>query len=257
MKSLIAGLALLTALPQLSAAAEGLTFNYSLWPRRPEAIANAQGLIYQQKLDEALALLLPYISKDDIGGKEARALTSLINLPRYLSLANPHIKLYSVVSGDQIVRVASKNKTPKDLLYMLNGTTNPSRLKIGQKMIVTPMDLLIELHLPSSELRLWDGDILVYAGALLKVSGAPKETQELSLEARNAFKDGRRLSEQTIAYTSANRALKLSDGSLILGDEALTSQAATYRIDQRELNAISLLLTHGTKVRVVCEKGSN
>lgn len=227
--------------------------NYSLWPRRPEAIAEARKLIQQQELDEALKVLSPYVKERSIGGKEARLLTAQINKRRYLSRQNPHATIYKVRSGDHLARIATVNKTPLDFLYLLNGVIEPAQLKIGQQFVVAPMDLRIDIDVLEQELCVWDGEILVAAYPLLMVQSST-ESGTLSVSSRVAHIGGQRVTMQSASYTSADRALKLSNGAYILGEQSLSSAIDSYRLSRRDMNELGLLINTGTPVRIVASR---
>lgn len=237
----------------MPAAADALMLNYSLWPRRPEAIAEARSLILQQELDAALNVLRPYVDAQDIGGKEARGLIASINKRRYLSRQNPHAVIYKVRSGDSLARIAQLNKTPLDLLYLLNGIIEPSRLNIGQKLVVAPMDLRLEIREQEEELRVWDAELLVATYPL--ISKASKSTisdssDDVKLSERLAYDNGRRVSSRSMNYMSADRVLKLSNGAYLVGTQSISDASVCYQLSQRNLNELALLLNAGTSVDI-------
>lgn len=233
--------------------ADTMVLNYSLWPRRPEAIAKARTLILQQELDEALKVLAPYVREKNIGGKEARSLIARINIRRYLSRQNPHAVIYTVRSGDHITRVAQTSKTPLELLYTLNGIIDPSRLNINQKLVAAPMQLVIELDVVNQELRVWDAETLVVVYPMQfegKTNQQAAATTELKVSDRLAYLHGNRISLQSPSYMSADRVLKLSDGACIAGEQSLSGATGTYRLAQRDMNELALLISTGTVVQM-------
>lgn len=230
--------------------ADDSILNYSLWPRRPEAVAKARALIQQQKLDEALEVLTPYVQEQSIGGRESRYLVSQINKRRYLSRQNPHAEIYKVKSGDHLARISANTKTPQDLIYLLNGIIDPSRLTVGQQFVVAPMSLILEIDLVEQELCLWDGDVLVASYALTMVP-AQAQASEHKVSARQAYAGAQRLSAQSASYTSSDRLLKLSNGAYILGEQSLSDSTELYRLAQADINELALLVNTATVVRIV------
>lgn len=234
--------------------AEAIMLNYSLWPRRPEAIAEARSLILQQELDQALKVLAPYVKEKNIGGKEARGLTARINKRRYLSRQNPHATIYQVRSGDHVARIAQANQTPLDFLFLLNGIIEPSRLNIGQKLVVAPMTLRLEIDAKEQELRVWDADVLVAVYPVTVSEGAHEgaaDASDLKVSDRFAYDQGRRVSPQSMNYMSANRVLKLSNGAYIHGEQSIPGATGSYRLAQRDINELALLVRAGTRVEVL------
>lgn len=235
---------------QSVALADDSMLNYSLWPRRPEAVSNARALIQQQKLDEAMEELLPYVKEQNIGGREARSLVSQINKRRYLSRQNPHAVVYKVKSGDHLARIAANTKTPHDFIYLINGVIDPSRLTIGQQFVVAPMSLVIQIDLTEQELCVWDDDVLVAAYPMTMISSRAA-CGELKVSARLAYVGGQRVTAQSASYTSSDRVLKLSNGACILGEQSMVDTDGLYRLSRSDMNELALLINTGTVVRIV------
>ncbi len=238
--------------------ADTALLNYSLWPRRPEAIAKARALILQQDLDVALEVLAPYVQERNIGGKEARALVAQINKRRYLSRQNPHASIYTVKSGDHVSRIAQRSQMPLDLLYLLNGMIEPSKLQVGQKLAVASMELRIDIDVLEQELQVWDASTLVavYPVQIESAQKLIKGGESTGLVSnRLSYADGRKISTQSPYYSSADRVLKLSDGAYIAGEQKLASAVAVYQLSQPDMNELALLVREGTVVRLLVKKG--
>ena len=131
--------------------------NYSLWPRRPEELEQARRLMQEQKGGEAALLLRPFLADSGIAGREARQICGRVNVPRYLSRMHPGARVYTVRKGDNLARIAATQKCPQDLIMLLNGIVEPSALRVGQKLVVVPMRLRVEIHPVQRELSVWDG----------------------------------------------------------------------------------------------------
>ncbi len=227
---------------------------YSLWPRRPEALLEAHGLLEEQKTTEALESLVPYLQDQSIGGREARQLTTAIALPRYLSRRNPHACVYKVRSGDNMARIASSQRCSPDLILLLNGIVEPSRLNVGQKLVVAPMELRLEINEQGRELRLWDKDQLIAAIPIQSIKGKLDADASLCVSARRGYIETRRISPHSPSYPSSHRVLELSNGLQIAGADTVLDALNVIRVPQRQLNAIALLLHGKTPVIAISQK---
>ena len=236
-----------TALYSAIAAAQE---NYSLWPRRPAELEQAQKLIRQQEYKQALELLTPFVYKSGLTGHESRHLIGAIRTRTYLSPQHPRARTHTVRRGENIERIASAYKSSADLLILINSMLEPSNLKIGQKLIVIPQDLRAELHLSDREISVWDGQTLVATydivpgQALLQAEGSNEETQ---LQEKEGEINGARVPRSSALYPSSNKQLKLANGIVLTG-EAAPPKGKYVQLKQRELNELSLLL--GAKARV-------
>ena len=121
--------------------------NYSLWPRRPAELEQAQALIRKHDYDQAIRLLTPFLYKNSLSGHEARQLVSDIRVRDYLSPKHPRIRIHTVRRGENVERIATAYKSAGDLIILINAMLDPSDLKVGQRLLVAPMDLSAELNL--------------------------------------------------------------------------------------------------------------
>ncbi len=231
-----------TACFNLYAEIEG---RYSLWPRRPEAFDAAHKALHVGNEDKARELLSPYLRAQGITGEEARALYSKLNLPRYLSRRNPHAKIYSVRSGDTIHRVAQSQKCPAQLILMLNGMVEPSRLRIGQKLVIAPMVFSLEYMEHERELLLWDGEELVARYLVLSQAGQLKKDEEYALSKVSLELNGRAIAQHSPYFAAANRKIHF-EGGLCLSANATEEEApCTLRLAQKDLNELAFFMARG------------
>lgn len=229
----------------------GAQENYSLWPRRPAELEQAQRHIRRGEYDQALELLAPFIHKSGLTGHESRRLTGAISTRRYLSEKHPRVHTYTVRRGDNIERIATANKTSRDLLILINGMVDPSALKVGQKLLVIPQDLRAELQLAERELSVWDGQTLVAVYDMtpaqeLLTEGANEETQ---LRDREGHVNGASVPRASALFPASDRTLRLANGITITGNA--NAKGKCVHIKQRELNELSLLLGAGARISIV------
>ncbi len=232
----------------LAAAAEE---NYSLWPRRPAELEQARQLVREQKYDEAVSLLRPFVAEDGIAGREARQIAASVNVGRYLSPRNPHLAVRTVRRGDTMERIASASKCPSDVIILLNGMVEPSALKAGQKLATVEMVLRMEIHPEQRELSVWDGKELVADYDILSLDGFHgKGNEETSVSAREGLLKGLAVARRSPDFPASDRMLRLRNGLTLAGEQA-QADGAVLRMKQRDLNELSMLMAVGNRVSVV------
>ena len=229
--------------------------NYSLWPRRPAEIEQAQHLIHRQEYDQALALLTPFVHKAGLTGHESRHLIGAICTRRYLSAQHPRAHTHTVRRGENIERIASANKSSRDLIILVNAMVDPSNLRIGQQLIIIPQDLRAELNLETREISVWDGQSLVAAYDITpsqELLPAGSANEETTLRDREGEQHGKRIPRNSAIFPACDRILRLANGILITGSES-APKGKTVRMKQRELNELSLLLGAGARFSIVAD----
>lgn len=222
--------------------------NYSLWPRRPAELEQARRLVREQKGAEAVHLLQPFIHDNGIAGREARQITAAVNVQRYLSRRHPDARVYTVKPGDNVYKIAAAEKCPFELIMLLNGIVEPAGLRVGQKLVLVPMNCRLEIHPDQRELCVWDGEILVADYNLTSVDMAAKIVGETTISACDGYMEGTRIPRRSAQFQSADRVLLLANGSCISG--GVKKQGVVLQMEQRDLNELSLLLTVDSPVAI-------
>lgn len=225
--------------------------NYSLWPRRPAEVEQAQRLIAAHDYEQALRLLLPFVHKSGLAGHESRRLVGAIRTRRYLSASHPRAHTHTVRRGENIERIAAAYKTSSDLLVLINAMVAPSSLKVGQKLTVFAQDLRAELHLTTREISVWDGRELVASYDITPsqdlLTGGNAETQ---LRDREGELNGARIPRSSAIFTSSNRTLRLADGTCLTGSNS-APRSKVVHMARQDANELSLLLGNGARVSIV------
>ena len=229
--------------------------NYSLWPRRPAELEQARHLVREQKLIEAVALLEPFVQESGIAGREARQIMGSVNVRLYLSRRHPKAKVYKVKRGDTIARIAEANQCPTDVLMLLNGLVEPSVIRMGQKLVVVPMDLRVEIHPAQREISVWDGAILVADYEISELVGlSGKTNQELHVLAREGYIRGAALPRRSLNYAASERVLRLEENISISGAQRVSGKV--IKLAAKDANELALLVGVGTRVSVVWDESS-
>lgn len=232
------------------------TDNFSLWPRRPEALEQARRLMQEQKGGEAVLLLQPYVADEGIAGREARQICGRVNVPRYLSRMHPGAVVCTVRKGDNMARIAAAQRCPQDVIMMLNGIVEPSALKIGQKLVVVPMRLRMEIRPLQREVSVWDGAQLVADYQIESMDDIPpahQKTTTVELKAREGYLEGLALPGRSPKYPSSERVLLLSNG-MVLTNGQNGQGAIKLRMEQKDLNELALMLDCGNEVKIIYPK---
>ncbi len=229
--------------------------NYSLWPRRPAELEQARALVREQKYEEAVALLRPFVGERGVAGREARQIAAAVNVRRYLSRRHPRAHIHTVKRGETVERIASSGKCPSDLILLLNGMVEPSALKVGQKLVIVEMSLRMEVHPEQREVSVWDGDELVADYEILsveKLSG--KGNEQTTLAAREGTLNGGAVLRRSPDFPSSERLLRLGNGWILAGEQQV--HGPTLRLRQQDLNELSMLLGQGAQVSLVRDEES-
>lgn len=225
--------------------------NYSLWPRRPAELEQARRLVREQKGAEAVHLLQPFIHDSGIAGREARQITGAVNVQRYLSRRHPDARVYTVKSGDNVFKIAAAEKCPVDLIMLLNGLVEPSGLRVGQKLVLVPMNCRMEIHPAQREICVWDGETLVadytMDAAEAKTAMAEGETM---VSARDGYMEGSRLPQRSLQMASAERVLVLANGLTVSARESRRSSNGVC-LPAKDVNELALLLADGAAVSIL------
>lgn len=220
--------------------------NYSLWPRRPAELEQARRLVREQKGAEAVHLLQPFIKDSGIAGREARQITGAVNVQRYLSRRHPDARVYTVKGGDNVFKIAAAEKCPFELIMLLNGIVEPAGLRVGQKLVLVPMNCRAEINLSQRELSVWDGETLVADFNLIAADGGGNKVGETTLSACEGYLEGTRLPRRSAQFPSSDRVLTFANG-LVLAGKAKNAESVLL-MDQQDLNELSLLLAADSPV---------
>lgn len=161
--------------PGSGAPAEPLSKDGSstLSPRPETVVSEAQRLVSEAQRDQAAgntvearaklnrALLDSRLPANERGAlrQQLAALNETILFSPELAKGDPTCDLYTVVSGDNLVNIRTKLSLPVDwrLLQRLN-KTNPSALRIGQKLKVVRVPFHAVVHKSEFRLDLYMGD---------------------------------------------------------------------------------------------------
>ncbi len=230
--------------------------NYSLWPRRPAELEQARNMVREQKYEEAVTLLRPFVGDDSIAGREARRIVASVNVRRYLTRAHPRARVVVVNRGDTMGHLVQANGCPREMLMLLNGIVEPSSIKLGQRLVVVRMDLRMEIHVSQREVTVWDGEELVAVYDVRShesLSGTANA--ETVVAAREGLHKGAAVSRRSEDFLSSNRVLRLGNGWVLASEEVpLEADTPVLRFSQQDINELGLLMYEGGRASLVWDE---
>ena len=226
--------------------------NYSLWPKRPPEIEQARRMVRAAEYDRAVEILKPFVSLEGVVGREARKISSGIQVPKYLSRRNPTATIYTVRAGDTLHRIVNTTQCPAEMIMLLNGISDPSALKAGQRIVVTKMSLRVEIYPAMREICVWDEDDFV-ASYDIESLNLPEitENQKTIVEARDGMLDGDALAKRSAQFLSSERVISLSGGIKICGTQGAANHCVCLK--NADVNELALLAFVGAEVIIVKE----
>lgn len=136
---------------------------------------------------------------------------------------------------------------------LLNGIVKPSALQVGQKLIVIPMRLRMEIRPLQREISVWDGSQLVADYPILSQDDLPREKQKtvkVEVAAREGYLNGNAVPARSPQFPASERALVLSNGMCILGGDN-GHAGFQMRMDQKDLNELAMMLAVGNEVKII------
>lgn len=226
--------------------------NSSPWPRRPPELERARRCVEpselkEQKLDEAIQILKPYVNRDDVVGREARKITAAVNVRRYLSRLNPYAQCYVVKKGDTLAAIVKSTGTSTEMVMLLNGMSDPAKLLPNTKLVVAPMKLRMEFSAKRNELCVWDADTLVAMYDVVSYSIPSSDVnQHTKVKAKPGVLNGRQLHASSTDFLMSNRTLLL-ENNVTLCSEQIT-EGGYIQLLPADVNELALLLSVGSEV---------
>ena len=160
--------------------------NYSLWPRRPEALAEARRLMDRGSLPQALELLQPLVEQGGVVGREAKDLIGSLRIRQLLDPNGPDVKKYTVRRGDSWIRMVRKLDCSQAMVMHLNGLMDIPVLHAGDVLKYRPLDFHVVVNVPEKEVCLYDGTNFVKGYPILSMKDGGKKNLETSVKDEQA-----------------------------------------------------------------------
>ncbi|MEG2970796.1 MAG: LysM peptidoglycan-binding domain-containing protein [Akkermansia sp.] len=226
--------------------------NYSLWPRRPEALAKAQILAEQGDLVAAEKILAPLLILDNVVGAEARDTLGRIKIRQMLNPQTCDAQTYTVVRGDTWIGVSRKTKCPLDYLMYLNQLMDLKGLQIGQKLKVKNLDYRIEVNVPQKRITLWDGEKFIKSYPIHMFRDLGKEDVTTTIKSESAMHADREVTGSTQEFASGDKTIFLLKPALVItSSKTGKMNQAGYYLKREDCNELSLLVRAGNRVDLI------
>lgn len=154
--------------------------------------------------------------------KEARMELGGANLILlFQSSGNPEVITYTVVKGDSLAKIASKQKSNAELIQKANNLSSIN-LQIGQQLVIPSLKTSLELDRKAKSLTLLDNGILVKEYPLLSSPSAPTKAVPALITKildKLANAGNKRVAFGDKAYAQSERIILLAGNSPIVGVE--------------------------------------
>lgn len=223
--------------------------NYSLWPRRPEALAEARRLMERGSLSPALDLLQPLVKQDGVVGREAKDLIGSLRIRQVLDPNSPDVKRHVVKKGEAWTRMVKKLDCSQALMMHLNGLMDIPSLQPGDVFKYRPLDFRIVVHVPDREVCLYEGENFVKAYPILEVKDTGRKNVETVVKDEQAS-----VTIYDRRYPAADKTLLLAAGGYVIDAKKEAPRAPGFYLNRQDCNELSMLTKAGTKVDIIREK---
>lgn len=225
--------------------------NYSLWPRRPEALEEARRLLDRGTLLQALELLQPLAGQGGVVGREAKELIGVLRIRQLLDPNGPGVKKYTVRRGDSWIRMVNRLGCSQAMLMHLNGLMDIPVLHAGDVFKYRLLDFRLVVNVPDKEVCLYDGENFVKAYPILAMKDEGKKNVETKVKDEQAP-----VSIYDKHYPSSNKTIVLAAGGYVIDADSGTPRYPGYYLNRQDCNELAMLTRVGSKVSIVREKGT-
>lgn len=149
---------------------------------------------------------------------EARAALGRINAAAFFSpFPGPGKTEYAVVSGDSLVRIASKFKTGAELIYRVNRLPNIN-LRIGQALMIPQFDASLVINRDAQSVTVMNQGVFFreYPAVSFRLPGAASAGAEGKVSDKFVMADGKRLPFGDKGYEDGERFVLIGIGGLTI-----------------------------------------
>ncbi|HCC21344.1 MAG TPA: hypothetical protein DEP88_08870 [Verrucomicrobiales bacterium] len=188
---------------------------------------------------------------------EARRILGEINVDRLLDPEWPEgKKVIMVKSGDNYTGIIRKHETTFDSLIHLSGLTKTehNRLRIGQKLIVMPLDLRMVINIRRKTLTLWRGGEFVKEYQIRRISYQAKGgVSQLKIGSIRGWYRNALYPIHSPHYRAASKVIMLSDKSLsirAMPENNKDDLGYGFYLDPIDVEELPLLLRSGNAVEI-------
>jgi LysM repeat protein len=227
-------------------------------PSLPE-LGKAMKIKSEGKLDEARAALEGFIENYPFSSwlDEAKNALGEINSTLFFSKdPSPDKEQYVVKSGDALAKIERRLKTTSELIMRSNNLDDPTKLQIGQVLIVPKTDFSIKILRKENKVVLFNkGRFFKQYHAKSAQLPAAKNPAPLTGKVTNkiAWKDGKRVAFGTKDFIGSARTVAFSIPGYTLStdpEEGGEKASSGLVLSAADMEEISVLVNKGTPVIV-------
>ncbi len=202
----------------------------------------------RSRTPEAIAALHEFATKypsASVIGEAKAALGELNASVVFTTVDAPGKTDYTVVSGDSLVRIASKTNSSAELILRSNNLSSID-LQIGQKLKIPQMDTAIVVDRASSTLTLFNNNVFFKEFALLApVPGSAGV--DTSVREKIATRDAKRVIFGGSDFPGSERSIILEQNAPVIRGGSATSGSGIV-LSQYDIEELFPLVTRGTRV---------
>ncbi len=145
----------------------------------------------------------------------ARRILSMMNLDEILSSESRVGKTtYKVKSGDSHFAIAGRNETSLDMIIHLNNMMELRNLKVGDEMILMPLNYRIVIEPHRNSISLWDGAKFICDYPIIATNGPMPGQGTTVIASRRADLDGKIILPTSNQYRSTTKSIMLKNPAL-------------------------------------------
>jgi len=185
---------------------------------------------------------------------EARRIIGEMNMDRLLSGKGfVEQQTYKVKRGDSFFKIASDSRTNLELIKLLNGLDDLTRLHPGDELLVMPLDLRLVVDVRQQLIKLWaDGKFI--KGYETQVFNLPKGSgvKRTKIQALEASVKGRRVSSTKESYRDSDKIIAVSSPQFEIradGDFPKDGYIGAI-LAKPDIEELALLLRKGNSVEI-------
>ena len=227
-------------------------------PGLPEFEA-AMALVQQRKLVEARSALNLFLDHHPFSEKvaDARAALGKINTDIFFSTTPaPEKIVYEIQPGDAIIKIERKLRTPREIIMRSNNLDDPTRLRIGQVLLVTPVDFSIVINQKNRTVLVQNRKTFfkeykaVSWHPVLTVNVSPKSPLNGAVTAKLAWRNGARVAPNSPDFAESERWVELSVKGFTLYSEGGQKPNNGVSLSPEDMQELSTLVGKNVPVSI-------
>lgn len=224
--------------------------NYSRWPKRSELWIQVTELMRQGKAEEARDLLEKESGKTPLT-PECEKLLAELKFRDIFSSNGDDKQIYVVKRGDSLTSIARKTKSSMDYIIAINNIMDPGKLTVGQKFVVRPLDMRLEIDVKGKTISLIDKDKVLKVYTVKALRSTNIGTVNTTVRSKTGKSGDGVIAQSSEFYPAADKVVHLRNGMVINGTRNSTAPAPGFYLSQEDCNELALLLAAGNEVKII------